>query len=272
MAFKIAYCAGHTLNTPGKRVPKELDEACTREWVLNDRVADYFAQAAQLYDVELLRTDDPLGLTEVTIKKRTQKANAWGADLYLDFHHNAGINLGKGGGVVAYCKKKDTAGKKYRDAIYKAVISAGKLRGNRATPLVEKNYLTMVYSKAPAVLMEYGFMDSRTDYPMIATEDYAKQVAFATMEAIAQVANLEKTKKETCKVELRILKNGASGSDVKAMQILLEANGCKGKMDERKYGAFGKKTEDAVKTYQKKVGLPQTGCCDGTTWGKLLGV
>jgi hypothetical protein len=41
MAFKIAYCAGHYLGTPGKRVPKALDPNETREWTLNDRVADY---------------------------------------------------------------------------------------------------------------------------------------------------------------------------------------------------------------------------------------
>ena len=41
--FKIAYCAGHYRYTAGKRLPKELDKNETREWVLNDRVARYFA-------------------------------------------------------------------------------------------------------------------------------------------------------------------------------------------------------------------------------------
>ena len=35
-------------------------------------------------------------------------------------------------------------------------------------------------------------MDSRTDYPIIMTESYAKAVAYATMEGIAKVAGLEK--------------------------------------------------------------------------------
>ena len=70
--FKIAYCAGHYLQTPGKRLPRELGEAQTREWVLNDRVADYFARVALEYEgVQLLRTDDSTGQTEVTIQKRT---------------------------------------------------------------------------------------------------------------------------------------------------------------------------------------------------------
>ena len=69
-----------------------------------------------------------------------------------------------------------------------------------------------------------------------------------------------------------VLKNGDSGDDVRAMQQLLEANGCKGKMDSKKYGSFGSKTKDAVKLFQKKKKLPQTGECDEATWAKLLGL
>ena len=279
MSFKIAYCAGHYLGTPGKRVPKSLDPKQTREWTLNDRVARYFAEAAGYYEsVELLRTDDPTGKKHISIKNRTKKANSWGADIYVDMHHNAAGKVFSGGGVVAFSKKKDATGKKYRDAIYAAVVAAGGLRGNRSKPLVEKNYSTMVYSKAPAVLIEYGFMDSKVDYPIISTEDYAKKVGYATMEAIAQAAGLKKktdtddNKEAYCKVNVRVLKNGAKGDDVKAMQVLLEAAGCKGKMDSKKYGSFGSKTEAAVKQYQKKMGLEVDGSCGPKTWAKLLGV
>lgn len=278
MAFKIAYCAGHYLGTSGKRVPKYLDAKQTKEWALNDRVADYFLRAALEYDgVEVMRTDDSTGKTHISVKNRTKSANTWGADLYVDMHHNAGINGGTGGGVVAFSKKKDSIGKKYRDAIYEAVVTAGGLNGNRAKPLVEKNYSTMVYSKATAVLIEYGFMDSKTDYPIISTDEYAKKVGYATMEAIAKVAGLKKktdtddNKEVYCEVKLRVLKNGDSGEDVKAMQILLEAAGCKGKMDSKKYGNYGSKTEAAVKLFQKKKKLLQTGQCDEPTWAALLG-
>lgn len=193
MAIKIAYCAGHYLGTPGKRVPKKLDPKQTREWTLNDRVARYFNLAALEYEgVETMRTDDSTGKKEVKIKSRTAKANEWGADVYVDMHHNAGINLGKGGGVVVISKKKDAKGKTYREAIYAAVVAAGGLKGNRSNPTYEKNFDTMVYAKCPAVIVEYGFMDSKTDYPIISTDEYAKKVAYATMEAIAKVAGLKK--------------------------------------------------------------------------------
>lgn len=193
MAFRIAYGAGHYLGTAGKRLPPELDPAETKEWVLNDRVARYFAEAATAYkDVELLRVDDPTGQKSVSLAKRCDKANAWRADLCLAIHHNAGINLGNGGGIVAYTHPKDADAVKYRDAIYAACIAATGLAGNRANPMAKANFYVLSATKAPAVLMEYGFMDSRTDAPVILTDEYARSVASATMDAIAQVAGLEK--------------------------------------------------------------------------------
>ena len=191
--FKIAYCAGHDLGTPGKRLPEALDDAQTREWVLNDRVARYFAQAAAGYEgVELLRTDDETGKTFVDIPQRTTKANAWCADLYLDLHHNAAGKLFFGGGVEAFSFPGSAEGKKYRDAIYEAVVAAGGLKGNRSQPLQEKRFDSLSMTNMPAVLVEYGYMDSIVDAPIILSEDYAKQVGFATMDAIAAAEALVK--------------------------------------------------------------------------------
>lgn len=278
MAFKIAYCAGHCMNTAGKRLPVELDPSQTREWVLNDRVADHFARAAQEYeDVALLRTDDPTGKEDIPIKERTGKANAWGADLYLDFHHNAGINLGSGGGVVAFCYPGSAAGAKYRDAIYAAVIAAGGLKGNRAQPLQEKKFDSLKYTKAPAVLMEYGFMDSRTDAPVILTDAYAALVAYATMAGIAAVKGLKKKaaapaadNKEVCIVEVKQLKKGDKGGQVKAMQLLLIGYGhsCGSTGAD---GNFGGNTDSALRAFQKAKGLTADGLCGPRSWAKLLG-
>lgn len=198
MSFKIAYCAGHYLGTAGKRIPANLDPNQTKEWVLNDRVADHFAKAALEYeDVEILRTDDSTGKTFVDIPERTAKANDWDADIYIDMHHNAGINGGTGGGVVAFCYPNSSQGKEYRDAVYEAVIAAGGLKGNRSQPLQEKKFDSLRFAYAPAILVEYGFMDSKTDVPVILTDEYSKAVAYATMDGIAKVAGLKKKKKES---------------------------------------------------------------------------
>lgn len=191
--FKIAYCAGHYIGTPGKRLPKALDPNETREWTLNDRVADHFNRAALEYEgVQTLRTDDPTGQTHISIQKRTAKANAWGADMYCDLHHDAAGRVFSGGGVEAYSYPNSIEGMKYRDAIYAAVIAAGGLKGNRSQPLQEKKFDSLALTNMPAVLIEYGFMDSTVDAPVILTDAYAKLVAYATMEGIAKVAGLKK--------------------------------------------------------------------------------
>lgn len=193
MALKIAYCAGHYIGTAGKRLPKELDKNETREWVLNDRVADAFAEAAAEYEgVQLYRTDDCTGKTFVDIPQRVDQANQWGADLYLDLHHNAAGRLFSGGGVEAYCYPGSPEGKKYRDAIYESVIAAGGIKGNRVTPLLEKKFDSLALTNMPAVLMEYGYMDSKVDAPIILTPEYSKAVGRATMEAVAALHGLKK--------------------------------------------------------------------------------
>lgn len=193
MAFKLAIDAGHYLETPGKRVDKEIDPKQTREWTLNDRVARYISEAATQYEnVEVLRVDDTTGKKDVSLSARCEAANKWGADMYIACHHNAGIKLGTGGGIVAYCYKAETKAAEYRDEIYAACIAAGGLKGNRSDPTPEKGYYVLKNTKASAVLMEYGFMDSKTDAPIIMTEEYSQLVGYATMEGIAKVAELRK--------------------------------------------------------------------------------
>lgn len=286
MSFKIAYGAGHYLNTPGKRLPKELDKNQTREWTLNDRVARYFAEAAKQYDVELLRLDDPTGKKETTLAQRVKKANDWKANFYLSIHHNAGAKLTNAGGIVAFSYPKCANAAKYRDAIYDACIANGGLKGNRATPKNTASYYVIKYSKMDAVLVEYGFMDSKADYATILTEAYAKKMGYATMEGIAKVAGLKKIakpaepKKETtnkttttgvCNVEVKVLKKGAKGNAVKALQTLLIGAGysCGSKGAD---GSFGANTEAAVKAYQKAKKIAVDGSVGPKTWSKLLGV
>jgi hypothetical protein len=77
--------------------------------------------------------------------------------------------------------------------------------------------------------------------------------------------------KEVCNLEMKVLKKGARGNSVKAMQILLIGYGCYC----GGYGAdslFGSGTENAVKAFQKAKGLAVDGICGQKTWNKLLGV
>ena len=190
--MKIAYGAGHNIaNANG--IPGNLDPQKTGEWELNDRVARYFAEAADRYEnVELLRVDDPKGLAPIDLYARCKAANDWGADFFLSIHHNAGINGGKGGGLVAFSNPGSKEGEAYRDAIYEACMAHGGIKGDRWDATLETAFYVLKNTDMPAVLMEYGFMDSTTDVPVILSEEYAKAMGYATMEGIANVAGLKK--------------------------------------------------------------------------------
>ena len=171
--FKIALTAGHYRYTAGKRCIKSLDPSETREWVLNDRIADKIEKllATNYTGYELIRTDDTTGETGNTLEERTGMANDFGADFYLSIHHNAGIEGGKGGGIVAYVRKNASAvAVEWQKALYNALIAATGLKGNRATPLAQENFQECILTKMPAVLLELGFMDSQTDVPVIMSE------------------------------------------------------------------------------------------------------
>ncbi len=194
MAFKIALTAGHYMDTPGKRCKKSLDPKETREWYLNQRIAGRVETLLGEYTGwELLRTDDPTGKKSISLTARTNAANKWKADLYLSIHHNAGIGGGAGGGIVAYVNNKCSAeSKAWQKALYEALIAETGLRGNRATPLARADLHECRETKMPAVLLELGFMDSRTDVPVILTEEYADKCAAAIVKVLARRACLPK--------------------------------------------------------------------------------
>lgn len=199
MAFKIALTAGHYKGTAGKRCLKALDPNETREWVLNDRIADKVEKLLTNYTGwELVRTDDTTGKKDVSLANRVKKANEFGADFYLSIHHNAGIKGGKGGGIVAYVydKTKRPESLEWQKALYDALIKATGLKGNRANPLGKANHYETRKSKCPAVLLEMGFMDSSSDVPVILTEKYADQCAEAIVSVIVEKGKLAKKKTE----------------------------------------------------------------------------
>ena len=195
--FKIALTAGHYKYTAGKRCMKSLDPNETREWVLNNRIATKIERLLEKYEgYELLRTDDPTGEKGISLDTRTSKANKFGADVYISIHHNAGINGGKGGGIVAYTYTKvGTATKEWQKELYNALIAHTGLKGNRSTPLQTANYAECRQTSMPAVLLELGFMDSATDVPIILTEDYATKCAEAIVEVIVKKGKLKLSEK-----------------------------------------------------------------------------
>ena len=91
-------------------------------------------------------------------------------------------------------------------------------------------------------------------------EDVRQDVA-----ALMGIAGAEKSSAP----DLRTLKSGHQGEDVRALQILLNGRGCScGAAD----GIFGPKTKKATEKFQKQQALPTTGVVGEGEWLALLGV
>lgn len=186
MTLKIAGCAGHGHNTAGKRTPDD-----EREWDFNNEVILAFEEALKQFEgVEFLRTDDRSGKTDVGLTTRTNKANAWGADIYISFHHNA--NTSKWGtwtGVEVFYHVGSSKGRKLAELVLPEIVRAYGLRDRG----LKTNDLHITReTKMPAILIEGGFMDSTIDIKKLRDHKVLRDAGFGVAEAVAKYAGLKK--------------------------------------------------------------------------------
>ncbi len=304
--FKLALNAGHGINTKGKRCLKSLDENQTREWYLNNRICNKIEKELEKYSgINILRLDDRTGVNDIRVTNRTNSANEFKADFYLSIHHNAGIYGGKGGGIEAYVytnpSKESVC---WQKELYQELIKKTNLKGNRSNGLRKANLHECRESNMPCVLVECGYMDSKTDVPIILSEAFAENVAKACVEVIVKKAKLKK-KTASDKTQLSnensiltwqkaAVKDGFEfteyGTDgiwgTECIEIAKKAI-CKKRLTykfknltrivQKSVGAdidgkFGSKTKGKVKEFQRKNKLIIDGVVGLNTWKKILGV
>jgi len=202
--IKVGYDAGHGYNTPGKRTPDG-----EREWTFNDIVARAFANELANYEgVASKRFDDSTGKADVTLKQRTDGANAWGANYYISFHHNA--NTAKWGSwtgveIFVYLGNKNTKSGQLAKAVHPALVKA---YGLKDRGIKEGNLHIVRETKMPAILIEGGFMDSTIDIKKLRDKSVLQNAGKMIAQALATHLGLKKsvsstpTEKEETKVFL----------------------------------------------------------------------
>ena len=189
----IALDAGHYNNTPGKRCLKSIDPNETRERFLNARMAEHVEELLKAYDCEVMRCDDRTGKTDPSLSERAARANRAGAAAFISIHHNAGINGGKGGGICVYAAENASkTSLTLQRAVYDETVKRTGLKGNRATPLPVANFTVIYKANMPAILGEFGFMDSKTDVPIILTDDFSVKCAQGIVAALVKTFGIKK--------------------------------------------------------------------------------
>lgn len=227
----IAIDAGHGLYTSGKRCKKSIDPNETREWVLNDRIADRLEKLLAGYDCSVMRVDDTTGAGDVALSARVARANNAGADVYISIHHNAGVGGGSGGGTMVFYYSSKAERATQATALYNAIVAKTGLVGNRSTKVKKQAFYVIKNTKMPAFLIENGFMDSTTDVPVILTAEHTERTAQGILNFLVGTFSLAKknaTEKPTEAQEgLYRVQVGAYGAkaNAEAMQSKLKASG-----------------------------------------------
>ncbi|WP_077297510.1 N-acetylmuramoyl-L-alanine amidase [Virgibacillus pantothenticus] len=187
MVKKVAWGAGHGIHTPGKRTPDG-----EREWSFNNVVVTEGIKHLEgnYDDVEVLRLDDPTGERDVPLQERTNKANAWGADVYVSTHHNA--NTGKWGswtGTETYTYLGNhPSTEQLASKVHKRIVNA---YGLRDRGLKKADFHVLRETKMDAILTEGGYMDSTIDIKKLRDNEVLKKAGRAIADGIADFLNLE---------------------------------------------------------------------------------
>jgi len=184
--MRIAIDAGHGPETPGKRSP----DGSLREYQFNSAVARYVADALlHGYEgVEILMThaDD----RDVPLKERTDRANRWGADLFVSIHANAygdgGWNDAKGIETYIYTTRP-AAAVKLAEVVQRNLVQATG-RPNRGVKTA--NFHVLRETKMTAILVECGFMTHREECELLKTDDYRRKCAEAIVAGIVETYGL----------------------------------------------------------------------------------
>lgn len=187
---KITLDAGHGYNTAGKRVP----DGSMREWEYNNEVTNRMSNMLlNEYDqVQVLLTHDTSGKHDVSLAQRCQKANAWGADVFVSVHANA---YGSGGfnsamGIETFTSlSKPKVAVQLAEKVQKKLLSATGLH-NRGVKHVD--FYLLKHTDMTAILVECGFMTNKDEAALLKTTAYRDICAHAIVNGLAAQYNLKK--------------------------------------------------------------------------------
>lgn len=187
MALKVAVDAGHGPQTAGKRTPDDS----MREFHFNSVVARYVRSELEEYEgVAVLFTHADDGSRDVPLKERTDKANAWKADILVSIHANAygsGWNDARGIETFVY-SPRPAAAVRLAEAVQQNLLIETGLR-NRG---VKADNLHMLReSNMTAILVECGFMTNREEAALLKSDAYRRKCAKAIVAGIVEVYGLK---------------------------------------------------------------------------------
>lgn len=281
--MKINVHGGHNSHVTG--ASKYLNELTEDRKIKNEMIRLLKAQGHTVYDC----TDDAGKTQNDNLKNIVSKCNARSVDLDISIH----LNSGGGTGVETYIYKNSSV----RDEATRICSKIANTLGikNRGVKTSSSLYV-LKHTKAPAILIECCFVDSKIDREKWDANKCAKAIAEGILNKTISntpskptekpkgydkwVADLQKELNKQFNAGLKVdglegpktlaacptVKKGAKGNITKLIQKRLNSVGFSISTD----GIFGDNTYKAIKVFQKNRKLTQDGIVGKNTWKYLL--
>ena len=215
---------------------------------------------------------------EGTMRSKIAAANSWGADLYVCIHTNAAN--GQVSGTRIFCYDKSSKGYQAAQKVF-AVLAP--LTPGESENISVADYTEIVGPAAPTVYVECEFHDvpSVAQWIVEHTEDIGRAIAqgvcdyFGVAEqpqtpAEAPAESNTGENEEVIEMELRMLKRGMEGNDVRAAMLLMQDKGYYPGEIWSGDKLFGPKMEAGLRRMQADHGLGVDGILGSNSWNFLL--
>lgn len=180
--FKFFIDPGHGGSDPGAvgNGLKEKDLTLAISKKIRDKLANY-----EGVQVKLSRESD----TSLSLKQRTDMANAWGADYLISVH----INAGGGTGFESYTYNASYNGKqetnRKRSILHAEIMR--QLNGVRERGMKEANLHMVRESKMESVLTENLFIDNVNDATLLKQDNFLDKIAQGHVDGLAVIFGLK---------------------------------------------------------------------------------
>lgn len=188
--LKVAIEGGHDISTRGKETPYivELGRRI-KENEFNDGVIGFLKEELERCGFEVLDVSPERG-TDTPLRVRTDRANEFGADIYISIHFNA-FDGSFGGanpeGHSIHIYPNSEKGRELAEKIYKHLVK-GTEQKHRG--IIESNFHVLRESEMPAILSENGFMDNKREAMLMLNVDFQKEVAVEHCKGICDYFNV----------------------------------------------------------------------------------
>ena len=177
--MKVCLDAGHGLYTAGKRTPDGVHEA-EQNYPIMFKVAEYL----KYNKIDVCYTNTNIKY-DMSLEDRVAKEKKSGADIFVSIHKNAmGTTWQTSAkGIEQFVVFNGGRAETLSKAIYKHLIAD---TGMYARGLKTANFYVVKYTKAPAVLLELGFMDNPVEAAQMKDPKWHDKYAKAIVKGIGE--------------------------------------------------------------------------------------